>query len=110
VTNELFFMLQQGTPGGGIGAVVPLLLMFVVFYFFLIRPQNKRQKQHQDMLVRLKKGDVIVLSGGVVGTIHSVADSEFMVEIAEKTRVKVIRAQVSGVYQNAETTEEKEKS
>lgn len=110
MTNEIFFTLQQAPPGGGFGAIVPLLLMFVVFYFFLIRPQNKRQKLHQDMLARLKKGDSIVLSGGVVGTIHSVADSELMVEIAEKTRVKVIRAQVSGVYQNTETAEEKEKS
>ena len=110
MTNELFFMFQQAPPGGGLGAVVPLLLMFVVFYFFLIRPQNKRQRQHQDMLARLKKGDVIVLSGGVVGTIHTVADSELMVEIAEKTRVKVIRAQVAGVYQNAETADTKEKS
>ena len=62
------------------------------------------------MLARLKKGDMIVTVGGLVGAIHSVSDTELMIEIAEKTRVKVVRGQVAGVYQNAEAAESKEKS
>lgn len=103
-------MLQGADAGGGFGTLLPLVLMFIIFYFFLIRPQNKRQKEHQQMLARLKKGDMIVTVGGLVGAIHSVSDTELMIEIAEKTRVKVVRGQVAGVYQNAEAAESKEKS
>ena len=109
MTNEIYFMLQT-SGSGGLGTLLPLVLMFVIFYFFLIRPQNKRQKEHQEMLARLKKGDTIVTVGGLVGAIHSVSDAELMIEIAERTRVKVVRGQVAGVYQNADAVESKEKS
>ena len=92
------------------GALVPMLLVFMVFYFFLIRPQGKRQKEHQAMLARLKKGDSVVTAGGLVGSIHSVSPAELVIEIADKTRVKVIRGQVVGLYQSAEAPQDKENS
>lgn len=62
------------------------------------------------MLARLKKGDTIVTVGGLVGSIHAVSDAELTVEIAERTRVKVVRGQVAGLYQSADAVESKEKS
>ena len=75
--------------------LMPLLLMFVIFYFLLIRPQQKRQKAHQKMLGLLKKGDKIVTNGGVVGTVFALTESELIVEIADKVKVRVIRSQVN---------------
>lgn len=76
---------------------MPLLLMFMVFYFLLIRPQQKRARQQAEMLSRLKKGDVVITQGGLIGTIAGLTDSELTIEVAEKMRVRVLRSQV-GLY------------
>lgn len=83
-------------------AALPLLLMFAVFYFLLIRPQQKRQREHQAMLSRLKKGDKVVTAGGIVGTVSGLTDSELEIAIADKVRIKVLRPQVM-LYQSAPT-------
>ena len=71
---------------------IPLILIFVIFYFFLIRPQQKKVKEHKAMVEGLKKGDKIVTSGGITGTISRVIDNEKIeVEIAENITVEVIR-------------------
>jgi preprotein translocase subunit YajC len=87
------------SPGGqgGFTAFIPLILMFVIFYFLLIRPQQKKQKEHQEMLNSLKKGDRIITGGGIYGRIISVDDSTLSVEIADKVRVKVNRGSIAGV-------------
>jgi preprotein translocase subunit YajC len=82
--------------GGGFGAFVPLILMFVIFYFLLIRPQQKRTKEHRQMIADLKKGDRIVTSGGIHGRITGLDDQTLTVEIADKVRVKVTRSNVGG--------------
>ena len=82
---------------GGFGAFIPLILMFVIFYFLLIRPQQKKTKQHRELLAALKKGDRVVSSGGLHGTITGLTDDIVTVEIAPKVRVKISRASVSGV-------------
>ncbi|MCA9543030.1 MAG: preprotein translocase subunit YajC [Myxococcales bacterium] len=79
---------------------MPLLLMFAVFYFLLIRPQNKRQREHQEMLSRLKKGDRVVTNGGLIGTVVALTDAELTVELTDKVKVNVVRAQVN-LYQPA---------
>ncbi|MDP2643462.1 MAG: preprotein translocase subunit YajC [Desulfobacterales bacterium] len=86
-----------GQGGGGFGAFVPLLLMFAIFYFLLIRPQQKRTKQHREMIDTLKKGDRIVTSGGIHAKITGVSDSTLTVEIADKVRVKINRSNVGGL-------------
>ena len=68
---------------------LPLILLFVVFYFLLIRPQQKRAKEHKSFLENLKKGDKIITSGGLYGTITGINDDSITIEIAEKVRVKV---------------------
>ena len=83
--------------GGGFGAMVPLILMFAIFYFLLIRPQQKKQKQHRQLLGDLKKGDRVITSGGLYGRITGLTDTVVTLEISEKVRVKVGRANISGL-------------
>jgi preprotein translocase subunit YajC len=91
-----------GLPGGGggaggLGSFLPLILMFVVFYFLLIWPQQKKAKAHRAVLANLKKGDEVVTSSGLYGTITGITDTVVTLEIAEKVRIKVSRSSVGGV-------------
>ncbi len=87
-------------------SILPLLLMFVIFYFLLIRPQQKRQREHREMIARLKKGDRVVTGGGLIGTIAALTDQELVLEVSEHVKVTVLRGQVTP-YQPATTAEEK---
>ena len=76
----------------GIGQFIPLILIFVIFSFFLIRPQQKKVKEHKAMVESLKKGDKVVTSGGITGTISRVIDNDKVeVEIADNVTVEVVR-------------------
>ena len=76
----------------GIGQFIPLILIFVIFYFFLIRPQQKKVKEHKSMVESLKKGDKVVTSGGITGTISRVIDNDKVeVEIADNVTVEVVK-------------------
>ena len=76
----------------GIGQFIPLILIFVIFYFFLIRPQQKKVKEHKAMVEGLKRGDKVITSGGITGTIERVIDNDKVeVEIAENIKVEIIR-------------------
>ena len=90
-----------GEGAGGFAGFIPLILMFVIFYFLLIRPQQKRTKEHRQMVSNLKKGDRIVTSGGIHGRITGMDDATLTVEIADKVRVKVARGNVSALAQQA---------
>ena len=96
----------QGFGGGDMGALgsfLPLILIFVVFYFLLIRPQQKKQKAHREMLSALHRGDRIVTAGGLVGTITKIlSDTEITVEISEGVKVRVMRGMVSDVIARTE--------
>lgn len=81
----------------GMGAFIPLILMFVIFYFLLIRPQQKRAKQHREVLKNLRKGDTVVTSGGIHGRITGLTDTIVTLEIADKVRIKVSRGQIAGL-------------
>ncbi len=82
----------QGGQEGGIGALIsPLLLfilIFIIFYFLLIRPQQKRQKEHQKMLESLKRGDKVITAGGIYGVVESVGTNTVTLKIAENVKVK----------------------
>ena len=90
-----------GSGAGGFAGFIPLILMFVIFYFLLIRPQQKRTKEHRQMIANLKKGDRIVTSGGIHGRITGMDETTLTVEIADKVRVKVARGNVSTMAQAA---------
>lgn len=84
-------------PQGILIQLAPLLLLFVLFYFMLIRPQQKRMKDHQAMVAGLKRGDSVVLSSGILGKIVRVEDAEVGVEIAQGVTVKVVKAMITEV-------------
>ena len=88
----------------GIGQFIPLILIFVIFYFFLIRPQQKKVKEHKNMVENLKRGDKVVTSGGIVGTVERIIDNEKVeVQIAENINVEVVRATgIQGLVNTAE--------
>jgi preprotein translocase subunit YajC len=107
--------MGQGGAGGGQGAAgfsgfIPLILMFVIFYFLLIRPQQKKAKEHREMIGRLKKGDRIITSGGLHGRITGVSDTTATVEIADKVRVKIARGNVSQVIQSSSPAQSSKES
>jgi preprotein translocase subunit YajC len=77
--------------------MVPLILMFAIFYFLLIRPQQKKQKAHRELLGDLKKGDRVITSGGLYGRITGITDTVVTLEISEKVRVKVGRGNIAGL-------------
>ena len=79
--------------GSGIGQFIPLILIFVIFYFFLIRPQQKKVKEHKLMVQNLKRGDKVITSGGIVGTIERIIDAEKAeVLISDNVKVEVVKA------------------
>ena len=77
----------------GLGQFIPLILIFVIFYFFLIRPQQKKVKEHKLMVENLKRGDKIITSGGIVGTIERIIDAEKAeVIISDNVKVEIVKA------------------
>jgi len=86
-----------GGQGGGLSAFIPIILMFGIFYFLLIRPQQKKAKQHRELLSALKKGDKVISSGGLHGVITGLTEDMVTMEIAPKVRVKVSRGSIAGL-------------
>lgn len=78
-------------------SVAPLVLIFIIFYFLLIRPQQRRLKQHRDMIAAVKKNDVAVTGGGVIGKVVKVDENEVELEIAQGTRIRVVKGMLSDV-------------
>ena len=91
-----------GCGGGGLQQFALMALMFVVFYFLLIRPQQKKAKEHQNMLKNLKRGDRIITNGGLLGVITGLTDRYITLELAEKIRVRMLRSHVLGKQADAE--------
>ena len=90
----------------GIGQFIPLILIFVIFYFFLIRPQQKKGKEHKAMVEGLKRGDKVITTGGIVGTVERIIDNEKVeVNISENVNVEIVRS--SGIQSLANTVEPK---
>jgi preprotein translocase subunit YajC len=97
------------TSGGGdfLIQLVPILLMFVIFYLLLLRPQQQKAKQHREMVANLRRGDTVVTAGGIVGKVIKVRDEqEIEVEIADNTRVRVVRGTVAEVRTRGEPVKE----
>ena len=89
--------------GQGIAQFIPLILIFVIFYFFLIRPQQKRVKDHKEMVASLKRGDEIITSGGIIGTIDRVMeDDRIEVIIGENVKVQIIRSTITSLLKKEE--------
>ena len=90
----------------GIGQFIPLILIFVIFYFFLIRPQQKKVKEHKLMVESLKRGDKVITTGGIVGTVERIIDNDKVeVNISENVNVEIVRS--SGIQGLVNTVEPK---
>jgi preprotein translocase subunit YajC len=96
----------QASPFGGDNMLVqllPFLLIFVIMYFLILRPQQKRTKDHQELVKNLRRGDVVITSGGLVGKVTKVVDDDQIeVEIADGVRVRQVRSMVSGIRAKGE--------
>lgn len=87
----------SGSEGGNpLTAFLPLIIIFAIFYFLLIRPQQKRAKDHRNFLDSLSRGDEVVTTGGLIGKITGLTDDVVTLEVADKVKVKVLRVQISG--------------
>jgi preprotein translocase subunit YajC len=84
-------------PLGFVGTLLPFLLIFVLMYFLMIRPQQKRAKEHQAMIGAIKRNDTVVLSNGMIGKVTRVEDKEAMVEIATGVNVRVLKGMIAEV-------------
>ena len=95
----------QDAASGGSGALVqllPLVLIFVVFYFLLIRPQRKEQKRHKEMIAAVAKGDEIVTSGGIIGTVIRADEDRLIIKTAGETKITVERSRVAHKFSAGE--------
>lgn len=88
---------QSAQPGGSSGFFIMMALMFAAFYFLLIRPQNKKQKQHQEMVSALQVGDEVLTAGGVLGRITGVSDHYAVLSISDNTEIKIQKQSISAV-------------
>lgn len=88
---------QPGGQGSQIWSFLPIILIFVIFYFLLIRPQQKRSKDHRKVLEGLKVGEYVLTNGGIYGRITGLRDNIITLEISDKVRVKVNRGNIAGV-------------
>jgi preprotein translocase subunit YajC len=96
LSNQLGGPGEGCAGGGGLNFIFMMIAMFAIFYFLLIRPQQKKAKQHQEMLKSLKRGDSVVTNGGIAGTVTGTTEKYLTVEIAEKVRIRVLRSHVAG--------------
>jgi preprotein translocase subunit YajC len=103
----------QATGGGGgdiFGFLIPLVAMIGIFYFLVMRPQQKKHKQHAEMVANVRRGDTIVTNGGLVGKVSKVSDErELLVELAQGVKVKVVKDMISQVRVKGEPAEDEAK-
>ena len=98
--GSAYAMGVPGGTGGGAGGMMsflPIILIFVIFYFLLIRPQQRRAKEHRVLLSNLKVGDQVLIGGGIYGRVTGLRDDIITVEISDKVRVKVNRTSIAAV-------------
>ena len=91
-----------GTAGAGIISFLPLVLIFAIMYFLMIRPQQKKLKEHRALVDALRRGDQIVTSGGIIGKVSKVSDGEVEVEIATGVKVRVVKHTITQVLSKTE--------
>jgi len=101
---DMVLLQASGSAGGGLSGMLMIVAMIVVFYFFMIRPQSKKQKEIKKAREALSVGDKVVTSGGIYGKIREINDSTFIVEIAPGVSIKVDKASVFPVVEEAPKT------
>jgi preprotein translocase subunit YajC len=89
------YAAQAPSGAGGLSAFMPIVILFVIFYFILIRPQQKRAREHQSTLDALKPGDTVITNGGIYGTVMKIDDHVVTLQCSDKVRIKVIKKAIS---------------
>lgn len=107
ISTILFLAQQTAAPGAPpqpdlLQTLLPFLFMGVIFYFLLIRPQQKRQKQHQQLMANLKTGDRVVTGSGIHGLITNVKETTFLLKVADNVKIEIDKSAVAGVEKTAE--------
>jgi preprotein translocase subunit YajC len=97
---------DAGLLGGPIGSLLPIVLIFVIMYFLILRPQQQKQRLHREMIANVRRGDTIVTTGGLIGKVAKVDETEIQVEIAEGTRVRLVRGMIAEVRAKGEPVKE----
>jgi preprotein translocase subunit YajC len=105
---------QAASPFGGdsmLVSLLPVILIFVIMYFLILRPQQKRQKQHAEMVKNVRRGDTVITSGGLVGKVTKVSDDDHLeVEVADGVRVRQMRSMIADVRAKGEPVKEESAS
>ncbi|MBI5379051.1 MAG: preprotein translocase subunit YajC [Nitrospirae bacterium] len=106
---DLAFAMAPPSDGGGqggamglIASLAPFLIIFAIFYFLLIRPQQKKAKENREMLAKLKKGDRVMTTGGILGTLTAVGEHTVTIQIAENVKIRVERSHIAELREGAE--------
>lgn len=99
----------QAGQAGGLAGFLPIIILFAIFYFLLIRPQQKKAKEHRDMVANLKKGARVITGAGIYGTIQSLDETTIGLEIAEKVKIKITRASVAMVLSEDDSIKTEDK-
>lgn len=109
MTSIILFLAQQAPPTGAqpsmLTTLLPFLFMGVIFYFMLIRPQQKRQKQHQQLLAALKTGDKVVTASGIHGMIANVKERTFLLKVADNVKIEIDKSAIAGVEQQSQASD-----
>ncbi len=100
-----FAQAAVGGAAGGLIGFVPIVLIFAIMYFLMIRPQQKKLKEHKAMVEALRRGDQVVTSGGMIGKVVKVADAEVEVELAPNVKVRVVKSTIAQVTSKTEPVE-----
>ncbi len=104
----------MGGPGdfmGNIGNILPFVAIFAIMYFLILRPQQKRAKQHQEMVKAIRRGDVVITNGGLVGKVTKVVDDDLVeVEVSDGVRVRQVRSMLAEVRSKSEPAKEDTKA
>ena len=95
--NYHLIAMDPGGDSNPLGMFLPLILMFAIFYFMIIRPQSKRQKEREKLLSNVQKGDKVVTSGGVHGTVSSVDETTVIVQVADNVKLKIDKVAITTV-------------
>ncbi|HEX4925882.1 MAG TPA: preprotein translocase subunit YajC [Bdellovibrionales bacterium] len=101
VSLPVFAQAPAGQQPSLLESLFPIIAVFGIFYFLIIRPQTRRMKKHQEALTQLKKGDEVLTSGGILGTIEGITDKWVTLEIAQGVRIKALKSQIAGLAKDA---------
>jgi preprotein translocase subunit YajC len=102
---------NAGAGGFDVMSLLPIVLIFVVFYFLLLRPQQKKAKQHQELLGNLRRGDKVITAGGLIGTVSKVtADNEVILDVGDNVNVHVVKSMITDVMTKSEPVASSSKS